>query len=99
MQNVHHTLKLNAGLLKIAEKVRAEEIQAFLSKKALKKHWDAGTLSDKQVLEMRALKEFASWKAGKIATYCGVDLRRVYKILSYEQRSKLIPKRSDLPSI
>lgn len=97
MQNVHSTLKFNKTLYKIARRVCAEEIQNKQSTKTSKVRWKSKTISDEQVLQMRALKEFALWKPAKIAEHTGVDIHRVYKILSYEQRSKLIPKVTDLP--
>jgi len=93
MQNIHASLKLNKGLLKVALKVRAEELTSAKLKKPKKEK----VLSDVQILQIRALKEFAGWKAPKIAEHFGIDISKVYKIVSYEQRSKLIPKRTDLP--
>lgn len=96
MQNVHYNLKLNASLLKVAQKVRAEAVQSQRRPKKIKRDLE---ISDQQVLQIRALKEFANWKPRIIAKRMGLDINRVYKIISYEQRSKLVPKKTDLPKL
>lgn len=53
-------------------------------------------LTDEQVLEIRSLHEFDGWKRAQLFEkygHLGITLGYLTKLLSYETRSKLIPRR------
>lgn len=55
-------------------------------------------LADAQILELRALAEFAGWQPGRLAARFGVDLSMVKRILSGVTRARLVAKREHLPA-
>lgn len=57
----------------------------------------APLLTDAQILEMRALAEFAGWSQQALALRFNVDLSAVRRFLSYVTRSRLVPRREHLP--
>jgi hypothetical protein len=55
-------------------------------------------LSDEQILELRALSEFAGWDRVRLATRFAVDIETVKRILEGVTRSRLIATRKHLPA-
>lgn len=54
-------------------------------------------LTDAQILEMRALSEFAGWNRERLMQRFGVDNDMVYRVLSGVTRSRLVATRKHLP--
>lgn len=56
------------------------------------------SMSDDEVLEARALREFRGWRQKQLEQrYPHVDPRTLNQILNYNNRSRLIPTESHLP--
>lgn len=55
-------------------------------------------MTDAQILEMRALSEFASWSRAKLQLRYGVDANMVERVLSGLTRSRLVATRKHLPA-
>lgn len=55
-------------------------------------------LTDAQILELRALDQFAGWGRAKLMSRYGVDAPTVIRILSGVTRSRLIATRQHLPA-
>ena len=55
-------------------------------------------LTDQQVLEIRALREFGGLKSKQIAPIYGITVGGVNNLISYNTRVLLTPKREHLPA-
>lgn len=55
-------------------------------------------LSDAQILEMRALHDFAGWRPKRLQQRFGVDAGMVKRVLSGITRSRLVATREHLPA-
>lgn len=55
-------------------------------------------LSDAQILEMRALHDFAGWSSKRLQQRFGVDEGMVKRVLDGITRSRLVAKREHLPA-
>lgn len=55
------------------------------------------TLTDAQILELRALNEFAGWGAKALRARFGLGSEAVQRILQGVTRGKLVPTRKHLP--
>lgn len=58
----------------------------------------APLLDDAQILEIRALSQFAGWGQGRLAERYGVGLDAIKRFLSGVTRSRLVAKREHLPA-
>lgn len=61
-------------------------------------HAGRALMTDAQVLEARALQEFADWSNEQVcARFPAINKRTMDSILDYRNRSRLIPKATHLP--
>lgn len=62
-------------------------------------HLGRAIMTDAQVLEARALQEFADWSNAQVSErFPAINTRTLDAILDYRNRSRLIPKKTHLPA-
>ena len=106
IHTIYNHPRMDPTLAKIANKIMAEEAQEILTERAIKREEAqpkgkgvVPALSDEDILEMRALAEFAGWKRRHLAAYYGVDVIFVTRVVTLGcTRALLVATREHLPN-
>lgn len=97
----YHSVHMSTPLFKVATKVVADDMRDKKAKaidaKADKKR-PHSQLTDAQILEGRALFEFAGWVNKRIASHMNLDLETVKRITSGRTGAKLFATVKHLPA-
>lgn len=94
-------LHLSPTLHRMADAIRAEEAAQRREERSNAKPKHRGIapqLSDDQILEMRALHDFAGWHPKRLRERFGVDEGMVKRVPSGITRSRLVATREHLPA-
>jgi hypothetical protein len=97
-------MKLSGAAMSVANACLAESVNTAIAKRKAdreaepKRRGAHSLMTDAQILEARALSEFAGWSRASLEERFGVDTATMKRVLSGVTRSRLVASRKHLPA-